>query len=900
MPNHLAHARHSAMIRPLAQEYRVHRMDIRYDAYSMIINGRRTLIRSGAMHYFRLPSQQLWRDRLFKLKAAGYNAVDLYFCWHYHSPAPGVYDFSGIRDVPALLQITQELGLWVIARPGPYINAEYSGGGFPGWLLAQRDIPLRNRRDGAFVWSDTYMQAVREWWERIIPIINAAPNVLMVQIENEYATLEVEPDYIRALYDMTRHFGVKQPLFHNDLYVAGLYEDIVDLYAFDNYSVTQFETDWREMPEIFQVLDHVESNLRPFCPQRPLMAAELQAGWYGSWKGYKYDQITESLGREHINISTKSLLGQGLTIYNHYKAIGGTNWDYTGSIETYTSYDFGAPISEAGLNTERLFEAKALNYFLESFDLSATERQHDCPLRVSQPEALYAVRRCVSSEMDAVSSYWLWFRNLRYDSLALMLDDGPDNHPGNQFPVELKPFDMIVLPYQIPLQADGYTLIFSSTEALHQNATTLVLKANRSVTVQLKTPQPNPEVAVWRQTPDVTISQPAPDLIRLQCPELPPRELRHVRIGHLNVILLGQHLIDTFWVHEDSPTEAHPGLMVAGPDMRLPQGQYALAAGNRRVFWIPPTGHQVYTEAFAHSNSVEIPVLSTWEVFDEAPELSKPEAFLDQYRPVRQAADFDANGFYEGCAWYRLSLDGQAPRPRQITVDGRHLWAVFLNGQYLGDGQHLVLIHGLDAPPPATLDIPEHLWKPGQPNELHVFVSGLGHPKGFHDDAQTPQGLLLLQVDGQDRTLDVQVLPGLVSKRRPPDSTTVNTLPPPRTDFVQSPLVRLQTRFTLPADNGTLAPWGLRLKGLNYARINVYLNGQLIGRYWQECQAQDMFYLPPGILHQTPDQPNLLELVVIHVDTPIQRERIAVEASQVVLHPYGVFTKWTLPDTLES
>ena len=182
-------------------------MDISYDRYSLRINGRRAFIRSGAMHYFRLPGRDLWRDRLFKLKAAGYNTVDLYFCWNYHSPAPGVYDFTGIRDVHELLRITQELGLYVIARPGPYINAEYSGGGFPGWLLAKRDIPLRNRRNGAFVWSDAYMGFVRDWYERILPFINDAPNVILMQIENEYATLDVEPDYMRALYRMARELA---------------------------------------------------------------------------------------------------------------------------------------------------------------------------------------------------------------------------------------------------------------------------------------------------------------------------------------------------------------------------------------------------------------------------------------------------------------------------------------------------------------------------------------------------------------------------------------------------------------------------------------------------------------------------------------------------------------------
>jgi len=50
----------------------------------------------------------------------------------YHSPAPGVYDFTGVRDMDEVLDMAARVGLYVIARPGPYINAEVTGGGSPG------------------------------------------------------------------------------------------------------------------------------------------------------------------------------------------------------------------------------------------------------------------------------------------------------------------------------------------------------------------------------------------------------------------------------------------------------------------------------------------------------------------------------------------------------------------------------------------------------------------------------------------------------------------------------------------------------------------------------------------------------------------------------------------------
>src|SRR5262245_66134950 len=70
---------------------------VTFDKYSMMIGGKRTVIWSGEMHPYRIPSPDLWRDVLQKMRASGYNAVSFYFDWGYHSPESGVYDFSGVR-----------------------------------------------------------------------------------------------------------------------------------------------------------------------------------------------------------------------------------------------------------------------------------------------------------------------------------------------------------------------------------------------------------------------------------------------------------------------------------------------------------------------------------------------------------------------------------------------------------------------------------------------------------------------------------------------------------------------------------------------------------------------------------------------------------------------------------
>src|SRR3954468_13232611 len=56
---------------------------VTYDGYSFLIDGKRTYLWSGEFHYYRLPSVDLGRDVLQKMKAAGFNATSLYFDWGY-------------------------------------------------------------------------------------------------------------------------------------------------------------------------------------------------------------------------------------------------------------------------------------------------------------------------------------------------------------------------------------------------------------------------------------------------------------------------------------------------------------------------------------------------------------------------------------------------------------------------------------------------------------------------------------------------------------------------------------------------------------------------------------------------------------------------------------------------
>jgi beta-galactosidase GanA len=82
----------------------------------------------------RLPVPDLYLDLFQKIKALGYNGVSFYVDWALLEGKPGQYRAEGVFDLQPFFDAALEAGIYLIARPGPYINAEVSGGGFPGWM----------------------------------------------------------------------------------------------------------------------------------------------------------------------------------------------------------------------------------------------------------------------------------------------------------------------------------------------------------------------------------------------------------------------------------------------------------------------------------------------------------------------------------------------------------------------------------------------------------------------------------------------------------------------------------------------------------------------------------------------------------------------------------------------
>lgn len=302
------------------------------------LEGEKFQLISGAMHYFRI-HPEYWEDRLRKLKACGMNTVETYVPWNMHEPVEGQFDFDGIADVERYIQIASDLGLYVIVRPSPYICAEWEFGGLPAWLLAEHDLRLRTA-------DPIYLEKVKAYYEELIPRFvpfqtTNGGKLLAFQIENEYGSYGNDKEYLGFLRDIMIDLGIDVPLFTSD---GGLELMLTGGTIDGAFATVNFGS---RPDENFEALD-------TYFPEAPHCVMEFWNGWFDHWKEHHHTR-----GPQDAADTFKKMLSDG-THVNFYMFHGGTNFGFwnganhgNGYEPTITSYDYDAPLSEAGDLTKK-------------------------------------------------------------------------------------------------------------------------------------------------------------------------------------------------------------------------------------------------------------------------------------------------------------------------------------------------------------------------------------------------------------------------------------------------------------------------------------------------------------------------------------------------------------------
>lgn len=315
---------------------------------NFVFDGEPTRIVSGEMHYARIP-HQYWRHRLQMVKAMGLNTVATYVFWNLHEPEEGKWDFNGDKDLAGFIKIAGEEGLHVILRPGPYACAEWEFGGYPWWLQNKEGIEMR--RD-----NPVFLEYAKKYIDRLyrevggLQVTKGGP-IIMVQVENEFGSyasqrkdipLDEHRRYNAKIKDELVAAGFDVPLFTSDgswLFAGGSIEGVLPTANGES-----------NVANLKKLVDEYHNG------EGPYMVAEFYSGWLAHWAEPHPHTDASVLARK-----TEEYLQQDVS-FNFYMVHGGTNFGFTSGANynnkhdiqpDLTSYDYDAPITEAGWRTPK-------------------------------------------------------------------------------------------------------------------------------------------------------------------------------------------------------------------------------------------------------------------------------------------------------------------------------------------------------------------------------------------------------------------------------------------------------------------------------------------------------------------------------------------------------------------
>lgn len=324
-----------------------------------LLNGKPFVIRAAELHYPRIP-REYWDHRIKLSKAMGMNTVCIYLFWNLHEQQPGIFDFKGNSDVAEFVRLVQKNGMYCIVRPGPYVCAEWDMGGLPWWLLKKKDIQVRTMKDPYFL--DRTKLFLAEVAKQLAPLqIQNGGNIIMVQVENEYASFGSEQAYMEATRDAVRSAGFdKVQLFRCD------WSSNFQKYKLDSVATTLNFGAGSNIDKQFE-------TFKKLHPDAPLMCSEYWSGWFDHWgRPHETRSISSFIG------SLKDMMDRKIS-FSLYMAHGGTSFGQWGGANAppysamATSYDYNAPIGEQGNTTDKFFAVRDLlkNYLQEGETLAA-------------------------------------------------------------------------------------------------------------------------------------------------------------------------------------------------------------------------------------------------------------------------------------------------------------------------------------------------------------------------------------------------------------------------------------------------------------------------------------------------------------------------------------------------
>jgi hypothetical protein len=847
---------------------------MRYDSKCFIIDGKDTFLYSGALHYFRCP-KPLWADRLQRMRDAGMNCVETYIAWDWHEEQPpkDVNDYSKVdmTDLHDFLDTAiNQFGFYVILRPGPYICAEWDGGGYPQWLL---NFKLTGYKGNWFRSDEpAYLDWCKHWYTSVAKTVvpfqithRAGPGgVILWQIENEYnysqQPTEVKLHQLQALAHDSRDLGIDVPL------ITCMTSD--PLYRTDPYLVKNVIECRNSYPGYRPSAEaHDITLLEKYQPEKPRMITELQGGWFSN----AGDKVG---GREHFTAAqirhvTLVAWAHGFTGSNYYMMYGGTNFGDWGAASKTASYDYSAPIREWGGEGPRYFAVKAMGQFL---------KEHAGKLVRSEPIAI---------SIDEPAGISVFLRKAVDGSLYLFVINDQENDPANGTltvsSAEASPIKL-TLDYELaPYDAKIFYLPAGETDAskgewlpkpVAPPERPTNLPGGVEITEVMKKVDPGPSEDSWRDLPDGASVEDVGILDRRYVyyrtgPVTAPAD----KTGAFSVQLPGQ---DSFSA-ELNGTRLQPERLGSKLIAELPAG----LSGN--LFVLYENGGRDNGGVAARCGLLE-PTIAYGGISPK---------YLPKWKMTVLEADtvVDPAALVDDSNWDEVGTDGWANQVHrgEIGVFRAHV-AFTASDLKSGDwmlttgqpsGRRQIFVNGAEVPSGRgeTPVVTSHLHEGD--NTIVMTVRARRDDAGISGDFEldpkiTPDPLPMhWQISGQSAGVEGKWWDPSVDDSAW-DRVAISAAGDQRESAEPSThLVWYRMNFALPAaDPHVWVPWKLHIEEAGNGFL--YLNGHPLGRIW-EIGPQSDFYLPECWLNFGPGSKNVVTLCLRPVSGAATVRKAAVE-----------------------
>ena len=360
--------------------------EVKWDAHSLIVDGKRVVPAMGEVHYSRIPDDE-WEAEVKKMKEGGVTIIATYVFWNHIEEQEGIFRWDGQRNLRRFIEICQQEGLPVVLRLGPFCHGEVRNGGIPDWVFTKG---CKTRDE-----NPVFLSFVERLYRQIFTQLQGLQwkdggPVMAAQFDNEYRG---HGSYLMALKRIAQKIGFDLPFYtrtgwpelatpvpfgemlplYGD-YADGFWERSIEETAGNYYKAFNFKAFRSSTAIATEQLGEQKERLNKGDEQYPYFTCELGGGMMTAYhrRPYIYPEDTYSMAVVKLG-SGSNLLGyymyhggtnpEGLTYLNETQRTVATNYNDL----PVKTYDFQAPLNEFGQKNPQYYLLRKLHLFMQDW-----------------------------------------------------------------------------------------------------------------------------------------------------------------------------------------------------------------------------------------------------------------------------------------------------------------------------------------------------------------------------------------------------------------------------------------------------------------------------------------------------------------------------------------------------